>query len=463
MSSNIKKYTISHKGLLILVSLSFVLVLIAGCAAPQPAPAAPAAPAAEEPAAEQPAAEEPAAEAPAGKKYDGVVLRILGQGGTAYEPALKQFAKEFEEMTGARVEYDGQPWEQLMPKLQADLASGKPQYDMFVGDIEFQYSVYPSLLPLNDLIEKYDYDMEGFFDPVYTYGEGVAGGLEGVRFGLPIRVGASWVFYRTDLIDEFPTTWDAYDAMLAEQTGDDHYGLAFAGVAPQLVKLFLARYWSQGDPLMTPDWEPLINSEKGVKALTMLKNEMQYAPPGILGWDNPDASAAFLNGDVTVLEGWASFIAPDLQNPEKSQVVDNWSVAKYPENGTGNFTQHNMDIFKTSENPDAAFEFIAYATGPENAKRLLMEYEEESPRKSVWLEDDVLAAKPYLAEVAKAYDVGKPFTPGLPQWLEMFIALAEGLSSGMSDQQSPQAALDGVAEKWSNLIEQAPPSWEYHE
>ncbi|MCP4166050.1 MAG: extracellular solute-binding protein [Chloroflexi bacterium] len=392
-----------------------------------------------------------------------MVLRILGQGGIAYEPALRQFAIEFEEMTGARVEYDGQPWEQLMPKLQADLASGKPQYDMFAGDIEFQYPVYPSLLPLNDLIEKYDYDMEGFAEPVYNYGEGVSGGLEGVRFGLPIRIGASWVFYRTDLIDEFPDTWEDYDAMLAELTTDGKYGLAFAGVNVQLVKLFLARYWSQGDPLMTADWEPLINSEKGVKALTMLKNDLNHAPPCILGWDNPDASAAFLNGDVAVLEGWASFIAPDLQDPEKSQVVDKWAVAKYPENGTGNFTQHNMDIFNTTENPDAAFEFIAYATGPENAKRLLMEYEEESPRVSIWSDEDVLAEKPFLPDVAKAYAVGKPFTPGLPQWLEMFVALAEGLSSGMADQMTPQEALDGVAERWSDLIEQARPDWEYQE
>ena len=46
--------------------------------------------------------------------------------------------------------------------------------------------------------------MDGFFEPVYKFGEGVAGGLTGQRFGLPIRIGACWVFYRTDLIKEFP-------------------------------------------------------------------------------------------------------------------------------------------------------------------------------------------------------------------------------------------------------------------
>ncbi len=192
-----------------------------------------------------------------------MTLRGLGQGGVAYQEALKTFANEFGEKTGAKIEFDDQPWEQLMPKLQAELAANQPTYDFFYGDIEFQYSTYPALVDLNPLIKKYNYNMEGFFDPVYKYGEGVTGGLTGQRFGLPIRIGACWVFYRTDLIKEFPKTWDAYYKMLGEQTTGGKYGVAFAGVAAQLVKIFLARYWSQGDPLMKPDWTPLINGAEG--------------------------------------------------------------------------------------------------------------------------------------------------------------------------------------------------------
>lgn len=398
------------------------------------------------------------------KPYVGITLRGLTQGGVAYNAALRQFAKEFEEQTGAKIEWDEQPWEQLMPKVQGDLAAGTPTYDIFCNDIEFQYTIFPYLQPINDLIQSRGYNMEGFFEPVYKYGEGVAGGQAGVRYGLPIRIGASWVFYRTDLIEQFPTTWADYEATLAANTGNGKYGLSFAGVPAQLVKLFLARYWSQGDPLLTPDWKPLINSEKGIKAAQMLFDHMKrFAPPGILGWDNPDASNAFLNGDVAVLEGWAAFILPSLDDPSKSKVVGKWSVGRYPENGTGNLTQHNMVIFKTSRNIDAAFDYIAYCTGLENAKRLILEFGEESPRKAVWNDPEVLEKRPYLSTVAEAYDIAKPFTPGLPQWLEMFIGLAEGLSAAMSEQQEIADALNGVAKKWEELIKQAPPSFEYRE
>lgn len=400
----------------------------------------------------------------AANKYDGVTLRVLNQGGGAWEDAVKQFAVEFKEQTGCQVEFDSTPWEGLQAKLQADLASGQPKYDIFASDIEFQYTIYPSLLPLNDLIKKYNYDMDGFFQPVYKYGEGIAGGLAGQRFGLPIRVGASWVFYRTDLIKEFPTTWADYEKMLKENTGGGKYGLAHAGVTAQLIKIFLARYWSQGDPLITPDWKPLINSDKGVKAAEMMLNQIKnYCPPGMLGWDNPDADAAFLNGDVAIMEGWAQSILRDIQNPEKSKVVDKWSVASYPEKGTGNFTQHNMDILNTTKNPDAAFEYVAYCTGMSNAKRLLMEFNEEAPRKTVWMEPDVLKVKPYLEGVAAAYENGKPFLPGVPQWLEMFIGLGEGLALAMAEKQTPKDALDGAAKKWTDLLEQAPLSFPYKE
>jgi len=408
----------------------------------------------------------PAVAAPAAaraRQYQGLTLRMLTQAGVAYEPALKQYAAEFAEKTGARVEFDFSPWESMMPKVQADIASGQPQFDMFCNDIEFQYTIYPQLLPINDYIKQRNYSMEGFFAPVLKYGEGI-GGQEGVRYGLPIIVGVSVLFYRKDLIPQLPTTWAEYEQVLAANTGNGKYGLSFAGVPAQLVKLFLARYWSQGDPLFTPDWKPLINSDKGVKALTMLKDHMtKYSPPGILAWDNPDASNAFLNGDVAVMEGWASFILPSLQDPSKSKVVDKWAIGPYPENGTGNFVQHNMVIFKTTKNPDAAFDFIAYATNEEAARRNLIEFKADAARKSAWLDPEAVKAAPYLPDYAAVLDRGRPFTPNVPQWLELFIGLAEGLSAALAGKAEPKAALDDVAQKWEQNIQQAPLSFEYKE
>ena len=401
--------------------------------------------------------------APPAQQFQGVTLRMLTQAGTDYEPALRAYAKEFTASTGANVEFDFSPWETLMPKVQADLASGQPQFDLFLNDIEFQYTIYPNLLPINDLIAQNSYPMDGFFAPVTKYGEGI-GGQPGVRYGLPIEVGVSLVFYRTDLIPSLPTAWADYDKALADNTGNGKYGLSFAGVPAQLIKLFLARYWSQGDPLFTPDWQPLINSDKGLKALTMLKDHMaKYNPPGILAWDNPDASNAFLNGDAAVLEGWASFVLPSLQDPTKSKVVDKWAIAPYPENGTGNFVQHNAVILNTSKNPDAAFQFINSFTNPDAAVRNLSEFKAPAARKSAWSDSAVVSAQPYLPQEAAVLDRGRPFTPNVPQWLELFLAVGDNVSAALSGKAEPQAALDNIASKWKDSIAQAPLSFPYQE
>ncbi|MCB0108973.1 MAG: extracellular solute-binding protein, partial [Caldilineaceae bacterium] len=373
-----------------------------------------------------------------GKQYDGVTLRMLTQAGVAYEPAFTAWAAEFTEQTGAQVEFEFAAWETLMPKVQADLASGSPQFDLFCNDIEFQYTIWPQLEPINDFIDSTGYDMDGFFKPIYDYGAGIAG-QEGVRYGLPVIAGVSVLFYRTDLIDTFPTTWADYETMLAAQTNGDQYGLSFAGVTAQLVKLFLARYWSQGDPLMTPDWQPLINSEKGVTALTMLKEHMaNYAPPGILAWDNPEAANAFLSGQVAVMEGWGSFILPSLNDPAKSQVVDRWGIAPYPESGTGNVVQHNIVMLNTSQNKEAAFDLMAFLSDPAHAKAGVLEYNMDPARKTVYTDEEVVAERPYMPNYATVLEAGKPFTPGVPQWLEMFIAVGEGASKALSDQATPQ-------------------------
>jgi ABC-type glycerol-3-phosphate transport system substrate-binding protein len=403
------------------------------------------------------------AAATSGKKYDGITLRMLTQAGADYEAPFRAWAEEFTGETGAAVEFEFAPWETLMPKVQADLASGSPQFDLFCNDIEFQYTIWPNLEPINDFITNSGYDLEGFFEPIYKYGEGIAGNT-GVRFGLPVVSGVSLVFYRKDLISAFPTTWADYEAMLAEHTNDSMKGLSFAGVTAQLVKLFLARYWSQGDALMTPDWQPLINSEKGVKALTMLKDHMtSYAPDGILAWDNPEAANAFVAGEVAVYEGWGGFILPNLNDPTKSKVVDQWAIAPYPENGTGNFVQHNIVLMKTSQNKEAAFELMAYLSGADKAKEGALDFGTTPARKGVFSDDDVVAAKPYMPDYATVLDRGRPFTPGVPQWLEMFIAVGEGASKALSDQATPQEALDEVAQKWTDLIAQNPLEFEYQE
>jgi len=401
------------------------------------------------------------------EKYKGITLKVLCQGETPYTPSIQEFGKEFEKTTGAKILFELHPWETLMPKIITDVMGGAGQFDIFVNDIEFQYSLEPYLMPLEEYIEKYDYDMEGFFEPVYKYG---VWSPKGVRYGLPIWIASPYVMYRTDLLEEsglseFPNTWEEYHKFLAAHTGGDMYGLSRTGVLGELPKHFFAHYWSGGKPLLSPDWKPLVNSEHGVWSFETIKMEMEnFMPPGALSWDKPDSAAAFLSGHAAVYEGWPHIVIRKVDNPLESEVVGKWALAPgYPEGGTGNLVHQNFVIMSATDNPEAAFRFIAYCTGPANAARLL-ERGATTPRKNFYFRPEVLAANPWLPNAARTIDKGIPFLPGVPQWLEMFIAVGEQVSGYLSGEISTaKAAADGLAAKWEKSIVSDPLSFKYKE
>ena len=399
-----------------------------------------------------------------GKKYEGVELKFMVHAASAGEPALNKLAEDFYNRTGAKINIESVAWENIMQKLMASIQAGEGGYDFYYTNPEFAYTLWPNLLPLNDLIKKYNVDISDFLEPAKKMGVGL-GDDPNARYTIPAELVVAPVFYNKKMIPEFPKTWADYDKVLKANTNPPKYGLAVAGVMVQTVKLFLARYWSSGDPLFTPDWKPLINNENGVKALTMLKNTMSnYCAPGVLAWDNPDAGAAFAAGDAATYEGWMGNVVPLLMDPKENQIGADWDVAKYPENGTGNITDNSFAIMKSCKNPDAAFEFISEFISAENAKMLAIDYGMASARQGIYNDPEVIKANPFFKGYSEALNAGKPFGFKIPQWIELFVPLGEGVSKYLSGEiKDPKAALDEIAQKWTTSIEANKPSFEYKE
>jgi maltose-binding protein MalE len=400
-----------------------------------------------------------------GKKYEGIELRIMVHAGSTGETPIAEFAEEFSEKTGAKVSIETVAFENVLTKLMASIEAGEKGYDIYYSNPEFAYTLWPNLLPLSAFIEKFNYDTTGWFESAIKYGQGI-GDDPNERYTIPASMVVAPVFYNTEMIPEYPTTWEDYNDILAANTNPpDKYGLAVAGVPVQTVRQFYARFWSLGDPLLTPDWKPLINNENGVKALEMLKDTFDnYVPEGVLGWDNPDAGAAFANGLCATYEGWTGNVLTYLNNPAENKIGDNWAVTSYPENGTGNMTDNSFAILKNTSNPDVAFEFIADFTNRENSKRWAIEYGLESPIKSIYDDPEVQAAQPWFAGYKAALDVAKPAFWRVPQWVELFIPTGEIVSKYLSGEiTDAQLALDQLAGMWEESIKRAPLDFEYQE
>ncbi|MBX3031687.1 MAG: extracellular solute-binding protein [Chloroflexi bacterium] len=394
-------------------------------------------------------------------------VRLLGQAGSGEERPITDFAVEFKDQTGTEVLIAPQPWQDLMTKIQADLASGAPTFDVFWSDLEFAYTVWPNLIPLNDLIAETNYPMDGFFPSVVAYGLNI-GGQGDKRFGLPIMTDTQMVWHRPSLTgDTFPTTWDDFDALCRDLTAGDQYALGNAGDVPQGIGRFLSRYWSiPGTRLFDADWNPLINGEEGIAALEMYKRQaLAYSPPGFQAWNYTDALNAFLVGQVAIHEGWPEAALPSLNNPDQSTLGEDWYAAAYPEGGSTQLVQHNLILFNHASDPRAAFDFMAYATNREQAARIINEYFVDTPRQDVWeqvLPTNAVAQKFYPGW-SQAMSVARPFGRGLPQWVELFIAIGEAVTNVLAETQTVKEALDTTAARWKTSIDQARPDFPYEE
>jgi hypothetical protein len=97
-------------------------------------------------------------------------------------------------------------------------------------------------------------------------------------------------------------------------------------------------------------------------------------------------------------------------------------------------------------------------------KRAVLDFGIDVSRESVLKDPGVLAKLPYEAGYADVLNAGKPVFPGVPYWLELFVALADGLSQYYSGQvKEPQVALDHIAAKWQDLIQSNPLKFAYQE
>jgi len=404
--------------------------------------------------------------------FSGVTINVATQGGMPYDDYFDYCADEFEKLTGAKIILDRTPWEALMPKLVNDITTGANRYDVFSGDIEFQYGLYEYMENLYPYIDKYNVDMEGFFEAIYKFGEW---SKEGVRLSIPFYTPTTLNFViRTDVFDEagikypFDTWEDYYDALdKVNDPANNFYGVSFAGVSAQLVKKYLTRLWSQEVDIFTKTWAPQVNRPESIKACEMMVELMDYAPPGILGWDLPDAAAAFLNGDTAVYEEAYSLIAGLVDNPNESKIVGKWTMVPAPEGAPmGNFVQQGGTLLKGSKNKEAAFCWIAFFTATENQVYWAGQEVEGKqgftyPRKQAW-EEVLLPNYPQLQGIYDALEAGGvPFTPGLPQWLEAFMSIGEYNGMAMSGEATPQEAMEGLQHTLEGIIQLAVPPYEY--
>lgn len=376
----------------------------------------------------------------------------------------------FTELTGIDVQFEVIPPRELREKAVLDLAAGSGNYASHTGD-----PMYLSLYQFNDWVDPLDDYLNdpNLTDPAWFALDDIIPGwiaadsVDGQLYGMPVEGEATIHIYRADVFAELglepPDTLEAFVQTAAAAHTDDRAGLALRGFAGagQNMYIFPSLFLEFGGQWFDADGNPTLNSEAGIGALEYYVDALQnYAPAGVENWNWPEIMEAFAGGGVTQYID-ANSTASVLENPAKSTVAGNVGYQRWPQGPTGrrvtSIWNWAMSINRAlpEEQKKATWLYIQWlASRPTQVVSASYKEAEDAVvrtgvnRTSIWSDPEyqqlVGFTEDYVDVVLTSLeeDTDPDWRPRVPQWPDIGETCAIAIQSALTDQKSPQEALD---------------------
>ena len=374
---------------------------------------------------------------------------IMDPGSPKLQSVVKSYATTFQARNpSAKVNIQFVPWAQAHDKFTTSLAGGK------VPDVAEMGTTWTP-----------EFADEGAFEQVgkpptgqYVSSLVDAATVDGKVWGKPWYAGARALIYRKDVLQKagvaVPKTWDealaAAKAIKAKVPGISPMG--YTGLTEHM---YLPTIWQAGGQIATQNgesWTSALNSPQAVRAIQFYTDFYKegLTPKAAIGWEEPDAQEAFINGDIAMLVagGWTYNSIIQTKPGMKSEV----GTALEPAGPSGKDTAFaggsHLVVFKESKNRDLANAFVDYMLRPANLTKFTSEIgflpgTVSGIEASGYLTDPV--RKPFAEQLLEHSAVYPPS----PRWgaLEGANIFDGEIQKVMKGQQTAQQAAKNLASK----------------
>ena len=381
------------------------------------------------------------------------------------EGAGKILEADFEAETGANVEVEVVPYDQIQTKAILDAQSGTNNYDV----IQYWYTSVGALAEANaikDITDWVDSDaaidsddfIEAIFDPYTQY--------DGRTYGLPIDGDTHVLFYNKAIFErnnvEVPTTWDQYvevaKTITEAEKGDGVYGAALLGSksAFNIGSTFFNRLATMSPDPIDPQM-PQLNTPAAVAAAQSLLDASPYALPSPLEIGFEQALPQFLSGTVGMIEFWTD-LGVFAQDPEQSKIVDGWGVAPLPVGPEGKISGAlnagwAMGISPNASDEDIAKQFVSFASSKEtNEKLITTTGSGVDPIRTSSLDSSTYQEfAPDVSAVAAQVLPNAQSWPTSPMAPEMIQSLSDNLALMLQGSLTAEEAMSQTWDTWQGL------------
>ncbi|NYD67626.1 ABC transporter substrate-binding protein [Agromyces atrinae] len=306
---------------------------------------------------------------------------------TSHEGAANWLKERFEKETGATVNLQIVPYDEIGSTLALDQQSGANAVDVAapwyvsIGDL----AASGSIQDLTDWVaETPSLDTDDFIPAInepYTV-------VDGRTYGLPFDGDTHVLFYNTEILErngitEPPATWDEYledVKIITENEGANGvYGSAVFGQKSPLIlgAAFANRLAGFGGEFVDASGKPTINSPEAVEAAQALVDVIPYAFPTPAETDFGVGNGAWYDGKVGFIENWTDLGVGSETNPD-STVAGKWGVVTLPVGGEQTTPRASLVagftwvIAANTEKTDLAKAFIEFASSSDVNSELLV-------------------------------------------------------------------------------------------
>lgn len=321
------------------------------------------------------------------------VIRILA-GSIPWTDFIKTKIPDFEAATGIKVEIESYPEDVLRNKISVELAARSSNYDIYTTSPPQEFLQFVN----NDWMVQLD-DYIATADPSYDFPDFMPGAIAGSQmngktFSIPLFTERPVLYYRADLFKEAglepPKTFDELMS-IAERFDNDaekFYGFVCRGAASPSITQFVTFIRGFGGDYQSKNYKTAtINTPEALKAFEYYGQLLKkYGPPGVLTMNWGETSNLFCEGLAAMrIDNDSQF--GNAVNPEKSTVYDKVEFAAVPKGPAGlsvcNVAPWALMIPKYSENKDAAWKFIEWATSKDLSVEA-MQSGQFAARQSTW-------------------------------------------------------------------------------
>lgn len=405
-----------------------------------------------------------------GRGGDGKQLTLAVNSGVEGD-ALKQAARDYEKQTGVRVQIAEFPYNNLFEKELIDLNARTGAYDLIMLDDPW-FPRFATKQFLTDLMPLYQKrNSQGPDDDFVKTSLALCRHPyeTGALYALPYVGNSQLFFYRKDIFSKHnlkqPATWE--DVLAAARTiseretagapnGGKLYGYVMrAAQGNAVVADFMPIFWAFGAEMFDASGKPTVNSPEGINALKFMLELGKYSPPGYASFNADEVTAHLLQGTAAMSINWPAWIS-SFSDPAKSKVAGLMEFTTMPgatQPGRAEIGNWLIAIPREARNKEAAFDFLIWATSPEQMKRSALRGNPPT-RKSVFTDAELLTKFPAYPAQLRSLESSRP-RPRTPLWNEIENAFGIFLSKANSGELSPEDAMNQANARIAEIIARA--------